>query len=55
MHAPEHLGVEPSLQLVELGYTIADAERALAQTDASASPEERVRQALRESAGGRAA
>jgi holliday junction DNA helicase RuvA len=36
--------------LVELGYSIADAERALAQTDASASPEERVRQALRRAA-----
>jgi Holliday junction DNA helicase RuvA len=36
--------------LVELGYTIADAERALAQTDAEASPEERVRQALRRAA-----
>jgi Holliday junction DNA helicase RuvA len=41
--------------LVELGYTIADAERALAQTDAEASPEERVRQALRGIVGGRAA
>ena len=36
--------------LVELGYSIADAERALAQTDADASPEERVRQALRRAA-----
>jgi Holliday junction DNA helicase RuvA len=36
--------------LVELGYSLADAERALAQTDASASPEERVRQALRKAA-----
>jgi Holliday junction DNA helicase RuvA len=36
--------------LVELGYSIADAERALAETDASASPEERVRQALRRAA-----
>jgi Holliday junction DNA helicase RuvA len=33
--------------LVELGYSLADAERALAQTDAAAPPEERVRQALR--------
>jgi holliday junction DNA helicase RuvA len=41
--------------LVELGYTLADAERALATTDASLAPEERVRQALRESARGRAA
>ena len=36
--------------LVELGYSIADAERALAGTDVSASPEERVRQALRKAA-----
>jgi Holliday junction DNA helicase RuvA len=36
--------------LVELGYSLADAERALAQTDASAPPEERVRQALRKAA-----
>ncbi|MES1248892.1 MAG: Holliday junction branch migration protein RuvA [Actinomycetota bacterium] len=36
--------------LVELGYSIADAERALAETDATASPEERVRQALRRAA-----
>jgi Holliday junction DNA helicase RuvA len=36
--------------LVELGYSLADAERALAQTDAEASPEERVRQALRKAA-----
>src|SRR5436309_5089330 len=36
--------------LVELGYSIADAERALAQTDTDASPEERVRQALRRAA-----
>jgi Holliday junction DNA helicase RuvA len=36
--------------LVELGYSIADAERALATTDAEASPEERVRQALRRAA-----
>jgi holliday junction DNA helicase RuvA len=36
--------------LVELGYSLADAERALAQTDADAAPEERVRQALRRAA-----
>jgi Holliday junction DNA helicase RuvA len=36
--------------LVELGYSLADAERALAQTDAEAPPEERVRQALRKAA-----
>jgi holliday junction DNA helicase RuvA len=36
--------------LVELGYSVADAERALAQTDVEASPEERVREALRRAA-----
>jgi holliday junction DNA helicase RuvA len=36
--------------LVELGYSLSDAERALAQTDASATPEERVREALRKAA-----
>jgi holliday junction DNA helicase RuvA len=36
--------------LVELGYTVADAERALAETDPSAPVEERVRQALRKAA-----
>ena len=36
--------------LVELGYSLADAERALAETDAEAPPEERVRQALRRAA-----
>jgi holliday junction DNA helicase RuvA len=36
--------------LVELGYSIADAKRALAETDAAATPEERVRQALRRAA-----
>jgi len=36
--------------LVELGYSVADAERALAETDAAAPPEERVRQALRRAA-----
>ena len=36
--------------LVELGYSLADAERALARTDADAPPEERVRQALRRAA-----
>jgi holliday junction DNA helicase RuvA len=33
--------------LVELGYTISDAERVLAQTDPTLPPEERVREALR--------
>src|SRR5712691_1142340 len=36
--------------LVELGYSVADAERALAETDAAATPAERVRQALRRAA-----
>jgi holliday junction DNA helicase RuvA len=33
--------------LVELGYTIAEAEKRLAETDPDLSPAERVRQALR--------
>jgi Holliday junction DNA helicase RuvA len=33
--------------LVELGYSVPEAERALAGTDPELSPEERVRQALR--------
>jgi Holliday junction DNA helicase RuvA len=33
--------------LVELGYSVVEAERALAATDPEAAPEERVRQALR--------
>ncbi|MGZ4354657.1 MAG: Holliday junction branch migration protein RuvA [Gaiellaceae bacterium] len=41
--------------LVELGYSIVDAERALADTDPDAAPEERVRQVLRTSQTGRAA
>jgi RuvA, C-terminal domain len=32
---------------VELGYSLVEAERALASTDPEAAPEERVRQALR--------
>ena len=36
--------------LVELGYTLIDAERALAEVDADLAPEERVRQALRRAA-----
>jgi Holliday junction DNA helicase RuvA len=36
--------------LVELGYSLLDAERALAETDADAALEERVRQALRRAA-----
>jgi Holliday junction DNA helicase RuvA len=33
--------------LVELGYTLVEAERALAETDPEAPPEERVRQVLK--------
>jgi Holliday junction DNA helicase RuvA len=33
--------------LVELGYSVVEAERALATTDPTAAPEERVRQALK--------
>jgi holliday junction DNA helicase RuvA len=33
--------------LVELGYSVAEAERALAGTDPELAPEERIRQALR--------
>ena len=36
--------------LVELGYSVADAERVLAQTDPELPVEERVRQALRQAA-----
>ena len=36
--------------LVELGYTVSEAERALAATDPELAPEERVRQALRAAA-----
>src|SRR5947209_2590154 len=46
--ADEHVVARDAL--VELGYSIADAERALATTDRDAPPEERVRQALRRAA-----
>jgi holliday junction DNA helicase RuvA len=46
--ADEHIVARDAL--VELGYSLADAERALAETDADAAPEERVRQALRRAA-----
>ena len=46
--ADEHVVARDAL--VELGYSLVDAERALAATDAAASPEERVRQALRRAA-----
>ena len=36
--------------LVELGYSVAEADRALAMTDPALPPEERVRQALRTAA-----
>jgi Holliday junction DNA helicase RuvA len=36
--------------LVELGWSLVEAEQALAQTDPEASPEERVRQALKRAA-----
>jgi Holliday junction DNA helicase RuvA len=36
--------------LVELGYTLVDAERALAATDPELPPEDRVRQALKRAA-----
>jgi Holliday junction DNA helicase RuvA len=36
--------------LVELGWSLVEAEQALAQTDPDASPEERVRQALKRAA-----
>ena len=44
--APEHELVARDA-LVELGYSLPEAERALASTDPEAPPEERVRQALR--------
>ena len=44
--APEHELVARDA-LVELGYSLVEAERALASTDPEAAPEERVRQALR--------
>jgi Holliday junction DNA helicase RuvA len=47
-NADEHVVARDAL--VELGYSPVDAERALAETDASAAPEERVRQALRRAA-----
>ena len=43
--SPPHLVARDAL--VELGYSLVDAERALASTDPELPPEERVRQALR--------
>ena len=42
---PGHLVARDAL--VELGYTVVDAERALAEVDPDLPPEERVRLALR--------
>jgi Holliday junction resolvasome RuvABC DNA-binding subunit len=36
--------------LVELGYTVPDAERALAEVDPDLPPEEQIRQALKKAA-----
>lgn len=47
-HGSEHLAARDAL--VELGYTILDAERALADVDMELPPAERVRQALRRAA-----
>jgi holliday junction DNA helicase RuvA len=44
----EHLSARDAL--VELGYSVIEAERALADVDADLAPEERVRQALRRAA-----
>jgi Holliday junction DNA helicase RuvA len=48
VHAPGDATARDAL--VELGWTPVEAERALAETDPDASPEERVRQALRRAA-----
>ena len=44
----EHLAARDAL--VELGYSLIEAERALADVDSELAPEERVRQALRRAA-----
>jgi len=44
----DHLAARDAL--VELGYTMLDAEQALAEVDPDLSPEERVRHALRKAA-----
>ena len=36
--------------LVELGYSVPDAERALAEVDPDLAPEEQVREALKKAA-----
>src|SRR5437762_7388130 len=54
VHEPTPLSPKPHLvardALVELGYSLAEAEAALAGTDPEAPPEERVREALRRAA-----
>jgi Holliday junction DNA helicase RuvA len=47
-HAAPHVVARDAL--VELGWSLVEAERALAETDADAPPEERVRQALKRAA-----
>jgi Holliday junction resolvasome RuvABC DNA-binding subunit len=51
---PTPLAPKPHLvardALVELGYSLAEAEEALAATDPEAPPEERVREALKKAA-----
>jgi holliday junction DNA helicase RuvA len=53
-HEPTPLAPKPHLvardALVELGYTVPEAEEALAGTDPDAPPEERVREALKRAA-----
>jgi len=46
--APTHLVARDAL--VELGWTVVEAEQALAETDPDLTPEERVRQALKKAA-----
>jgi Holliday junction DNA helicase RuvA len=46
--APTHLVARDAL--VELGWSVVEAEQALAETDPDLSPEERVRQALKKAA-----
>ena len=47
-HGGDHLAARDAL--VELGYSVVEAERALAEVDSELSPEERVRRALRRAA-----
>jgi Holliday junction DNA helicase RuvA len=46
--SPPHVVARDAL--VELGWSVVEAEQALAQTDPDATPEERVRQALKRAA-----